>query len=438
MAKKKSKLPKILVIGAIVILVIVVAGSKLGWFGDGGALQVSVDKVVDKKISELVSASGKVQPEFEVKLSSEVSGEIIELNVREGQVVKKGDVLCRVRPDLLQSSYDQVAAAVSQQKANLAAAQQMLKQQEAGLVNTEAIYKRSLALFEKRVISAAEMDKARADYEVAQASLASQRQQVEASRFGVSQSQAQLQEAGNSLARTTIYAPVDGIVSLLSIELGERVVGTAQMAGTEIMRIANMRTMEVNVEVNENDINRVQVGNEASIEVDAFQGRKFKGLVTEISSSSTSAAAADAAVTTAEQVTNFNVKVRIDTASYADLMDEGNKNASPFKPGLSATVQIHTKSAQGLVVPIQSVTVREDQQATDSVDRSDMKEYVFVVQGDMVKMTEVTTGIQDDNYIVVKSGLQAGDEVVSRPFNAISKILQDETKVKKVDAAALN
>ncbi|RZF62457.1 efflux RND transporter periplasmic adaptor subunit [Sphingobacterium corticibacterium] len=437
MAKKKSNLPKILVISAVVILIFVVLGGKFGWFGDGGVQQVAVDNVAEKTISELVSASGKVQPEFEVKLSSEVSGEIIELNVREGQVVKKGDVLCRVKPDLLQSSYDQVVAMVSQQKANLAAAQQMLKQQEASLINAEAIYNRSLELFNKKVISASEMDKARADYEVSRATVESQRQQVEASRFGVNQSQAQLQEAGNSLSRTTIYAPSDGVVSLLSIELGERVVGTAQMAGTEIMRIANMTTMEVNVEVNENDINRVKVGNEATIEVDAFQGRKFKGLVTEISSSSTSAGS-ETVATTAEQVTNFNVKVRIEASSYEDLIDDDNKNSSPFKPGLSATVQIHTKSDKGLVVPIQAVTVRENANKADSVDNAAVKEYVFVLNGDVVNMTEVTTGIQDDNNIIVKSGLKSGDRVVSRPFNAISKILQEGTRVKEVEASALN
>src|SRR5690606_28538196 len=309
-----------------------------------------------------------------------------------------------------------------------------LKQQEASLINAEAIYNRSLELFNKKVISASEMDKARADYEVARATVESQRQQVEASRFGVNQSQAQLQEAGNSLSRTTIYAPADGVVSLLSIELGERVVGTAQMAGTEIMRIANMTTMEVNVEVNENDINRVRVGNEATIEVDAFQGRKFKGVVTEISSSSTSAGS-ETVATTAEQGTNVNVKVRIETSSYQDLIDEDNKNSSPYRPGLSATVKIHTKSDKGLVVPIQAVTVRENTNKVDSVDNADVKEYVFVLNGEVVNMTEVTTGIQDDNNIIVKSGLKAGDKVVSRPFNAISKILQDGTRVKEVDAS---
>jgi len=437
MAKKKSKLPKILLYTVVGIVIIAVLGNQLGWFGGSGEEKVAVDEVREQTISEQVSASGKVQPEFEVKLSSEVSGEIIELNIREGQVVKKGDVLCRVKPDLLQSSYDQVAAMVSQQKANLAAAQQMLKQQEASFVNAEAIYNRSEELFNKRVISASEMDKARADYEVARATVESQRQQVEASRFGVNQSQAQLQEAGNSLSRTTIYAPSDGVISLLSVELGERVVGTAQMAGTEIMRIANMATMEVNVEVNENDINRVKVGNEATIEVDAFQGRKFKGTVTEISSSSTSAGS-ESVATTAEQVTNFNVKVRIESSSYEDLIDDDNRHSSPFKPGLSATVQIHTKSDKGIVVPIQSVTVREGKNDADSVSNKEMKEYVFVLNGETMNMTEVTTGIQDDNNIIVKSGLKVGDKVVSRPFNAITRTLEDGTKVKVVDGSELN
>lgn len=436
MAKKKSSLPKILVIAAVIILILVVIGGKLGWFGDGGVQQVSVDPVKQKTISELVSASGKVQPEFEVKLSSEVSGEIIELNVREGDVVKKGQLLCRIKPDLLQSSYDQVAAMVSQQEANLGVTQQILKQQEAGLVNTQATYNRSLELFNKKVISASEMDKARADYESALATLESQRQQVVAARFGVNQSKAQLQEAGNSLARTAIYAPSDGVISLLSIELGERVVGTAQMAGTEIMRIANMTTMEVNVEVNENDINRVRVGNTATIEIDAFQGRKFKGTVTEISSSSTSTGA-ETVATTAEQVTNFNVKVRIEPVSYEDLLKDDSENTSPFRPGLSATVQIHTKSEKGLIVPIQSVTVRAPIGEKDSLSSDEMKEYVFVLQGEVVKMIEVTTGIQDDSDILVKSGLKEGDEVVSRPFNAISKVLQNDTKVKKVAATEL-
>ena len=458
MAKKKNKLPLILVISALLILILFIAGSKLGWFGDGNVTKVAVDKVQEKTVHELVSASGKIQPEFEVKLSSEVSGEITELNIKEGDVVKKGQILCRIKPDILQSGYDQAIASLNIQRATLASSEQQLKQQEANFVNTENTYKRNQELFKKRVISAAEMDKAEADYRSSLASIAAQRQSVRATRYGIDQSQASVKQAGDNLARTTIYAPADGVVSLLSVELGERVVGTAQMAGTEIMRIANMSSMEVNVDVNENDINRVKVADEADIEVDAFQGRKFKGIVTEIASSSKSAATTTAATSTAEQVTNFNVKVRINTASYEDLLNKEANNPSPFRPGLSATVQIKTKTASGLVVPIQSVTIRTEGKSTDDKKEADQtqkdsgvqkketaasenagaKEYVFVLNGTQVDMVEVKTGIQDDNNILILSGLKKGQEVVSRPFNAISKSLQDKSKVEKVDKDKLN
>ncbi|SUJ27065.1 Macrolide-specific efflux protein macA precursor [Sphingobacterium spiritivorum] len=455
MAKKKNRLPLILVIAAVVILVVFVAGNKLGWFGDGNVIKVAVDKVQERTVHELVSASGKIQPEFEVKLSSEVSGEIIELNIKEGDVVRKGQVLCRVKPDILQSGFDQAVASLNIQRATLASSQQQLKQQEANFVNTEATFKRNQELFKKRVISAAEMDKAEADYRSALASIEAQRQSVRATRYGIDQSQASVKQAGDNLARTTIYAPSDGVISLLSVELGERVVGTAQMAGTEIMRIANMSSMEVNVDVNENDINRVKLGDQADIEVDAFQGRKFVGVVTEIASSSKSAATTTAA-STAEQVTNFNVKVRISPESYADILNNNLKNPSPFRPGLSATVQIRTKTSSGLVVPIQSVTIRTDEIKSDETKGDDAankedktkkaattenagaKEYVFVVNGKEVDMVEVKTGIQDDNYIIILSGLKKDQEVVSRPFNAISKTLKDKSKVEKVDKDKLN
>jgi len=319
-----------------------------------------------------------------------------------------------------------------------------LKQQEANFKNIEANFKRNQELFERKVISVAEFDQIRADYESARANLEGQRQNVLATRYGIDQSQATVKEAGDNLARTTIYAPVDGVVSLLQVELGERVVGTAQMAGTEIMRIANMETMEVVVEVNENDINRVALNNEASIEVDAFQNRKFKGIVTEIASSSTTAATTTTTTAGTDQVTNFNVKVRILPESYEDLLREDQPNPSPFRPGLSATVDIHTQQDTGLAVPIQAVTTREAA-AADTAKSADakpagtgagtpkMKEYVFVYNAGAVKQVEVTTGIQDDMYIRILSGLNEGDEVVSRPFNAISKLLKDGSKVEKVD-----
>jgi len=290
MAKRKSKLPKYFMFISLFILILVIAGSLMGWFGKGDITKIVVDKVEKKNLEEIVSASGKIHPEIEVKLSSEVSGEIVELNVKEGDFVKKGQVLCRIKPDILKSGYDRAVASLNAQRANLSAAQQLLLQQEANFKSIEANYSRNKELYKKQVISNAEMDKSTAEYESTRAAIASQRQNVNAAKFGIDQSQASVQEAGDNLNRTTIYAPIDGIISLLSIELGERVVGTAQMAGTEIMRIANMSSMEVNVEVNENDINRVKVGNTAIIEVAAFQSRKFTGIVTEIASSSKSSA----------------------------------------------------------------------------------------------------------------------------------------------------
>ena len=443
MAKKRSTL-KYILIGAVILVIIVIVANKLGWIGQGDVIQIATDKAEKRTVNEQVSASGKIHPEVEVKLSSEVSGEIVELNVKEGDVVTKGQILCRIRPDILQSGYERAVASLNAQRASLAMAEQQLKQQEANFKNIEANFKRNQELFERKVISVAEFDQIRADYESARANLEGQRQNVLATRYGIDQSQATVKEAGDNLARTTIYAPVDGVVSLLQVELGERVVGTAQMAGTEIMRIANMETMEVVVEVNENDINRVALNNEASIEVDAFQNRKFKGIVTEIASSSTTAATTTTTTAGTDQVTNFNVKVRILPESYEDLLREDQPNPSPFRPGLSATVDIHTQQDTGLAVPIQAVTTREAA-AADTAKSADakpagtgagtpkMKEYVFVYNAGAVKQVEVTTGIQDDMYIRILSGLNEGDEVVSRPFNAISKLLKDGSKVEKVD-----
>ncbi|WP_353184470.1 efflux RND transporter periplasmic adaptor subunit [Parapedobacter lycopersici] len=446
MAKKKNTL-KYVLIGAVILLILVVVANKAGWIGQGDVIKVATDKVEKRTVNEQVSASGKVHPEVEVKLSSEVSGEIVELNVKEGDVVTKGQILCRIRPDILQSGYERAVASLNAQRASLSVAEQQLKQQEANFANVEATFKRNRELYDKKVVSAAEFDQVRADYESARANLEAQRQNVLATKYGVDQSQASVQEAGDNLARTTIYAPTDGVVSLLQVELGERVVGTAQMAGTEIMRIADMNAMEVVVEVNENDINRVSLNNEATIEVDAFQNRKFKGRVTEIASSSTTAAAATATEAGTDQVTNFNVKVRILPESYEDLIKEDQANPSPFRPGLSATVDIHTRQDTGLAVSIQSVTLREAQDTTATAAKptgtsangnAKMKEYVFVYDNaGKVRQTEVTTGIQDDTYIRILSGLSEGDEVVSRPFNAISKTLKDGSRVEKVDKNSL-
>ena len=447
MAKKNNTL-KYVLIGAGVLIVIAIAGNKLGWFGKSDTIQIAVEKASKRTIVETVSASGKVQPEVEVKLSAEVSGEVVELHVKEGDVVKKGQLLCKVRPDVLQSGYDRAVASLNSQRASLAGSQQQLKQAEANFANTAAKYKRNQELFTKKVISAAEFDAVKAEYEGAKANLESVRQNVVGSRFGVDQSSAVVKEAGANLAKTTIYAPVNGVISKLSVELGDRILGTSQMAGTEIMRISNLSSMEVSVDVNESDINRVSVGDMAEIEVDAFQDQKFKGQVTEIASSS------NVVGTSTDQVTNFTVKVRILPDSYSKLLVANSANPSPFRPGLSATVDIQTEEFKGIAVPIQSVTTREDKKDVKEDSKKDpssanstnekekknnepVKEYVFILKAGKVKQVLVTTGIQDDTYILVKSGLKGGEEIVSGPFTAISKTLKDGATVEKVDKEKL-
>ncbi|MFD1628456.1 efflux RND transporter periplasmic adaptor subunit [Pseudopedobacter beijingensis] len=433
-----KRLKKVLIIVVVLMVLVAIAG-KLGWIGKPKKLKVAVAKVEEKEVVETVSASGKIQPEVQVKLSPEVSGEIVELNVKEGDIVKKGQLLCKIKPDILISGYDRSVASYNAQKASVGSAQQQIVQAEANFKNVESRYKRNETLFKEKVISASEFDAVKAEYLTAKANLESAKQNLIASKFNLDQTGAAVKEASDNLARTNIYAPVDGVVSKLSVEKGERVVGTAQMSGTEIMTIANLNSMEVNVDVNENDINRLSLGDTAIIEVDAFLGKKFKGVVTEIASS---------AKTTGEsvdQVTNFTVKVKILPESYANL--QKSSLPSPFRPGLSATVDIQTAKSKGMVVPIQAVTVRDqenkgeeqvnkDKVETKSSNVNKANEFVFVVEGGKVKQVSVKTGIQDNQNIIV-TGLKAGQQVVSAPYSAISKDLKADDEVEVVDKSKL-
>jgi len=435
---------KHILIGVGVLLVLLLVLKFTGVIGGEKIEKVTVDKAGDKKVVETVTASGKVQPETEVKLSSEVSGEVTELLVKEGDVVKKGQLLCKVRPDVLQSGYERAVASYNAQRASVAASQQQLIQTQANFANSEATYKRNVELYNKKVISTAEFDAAKAAYLTAKANLASAKENVIGAKFSLDQTGANVKEAGANLAKTTIYSPVDGVVSKLSIELGDRILGTSQMAGTEIMRISNLTTMEVNVDVNENDINRVNVGDSATIEVDAFADKKFKGVVTEIASSSTSVGTASTSV---DQVTNFSVKIRIIADSYSSVKGGAKDLPSPFRPGLSATVDIESESENGLAVPIQAVFTGEkdkssaptqgndenmDKQKSKLTDKK-VKQFVYLFDSktSTVKQAEVTTGIQDDQFIIIKSGIKAGQEIVSGPYSAIQNKLKDGMKVEK-------
>lgn len=430
------KLKHILITTGVLIAILI--GLKLGGvIGGDKTEKVTTDKANTKNVVETVTASGKIQPETEVKLSSEVSGEVVELKVKEGDIVKAGQLLCKVRPDILQSGYERSVATFNAQKASVAAAQQQLIQNQANFANEEATYKRNVELFNKKVISASEFDAAKAAYLTAKATLASAKESVTGAKFTLEQTGANVKEAGANLARTTIYAPADGVVSKLSIELGDRILGTSQMAGTEIMRISNLSSMEVNVDVNENDITRVKVGDKASIEVDAFSDKKFRGIVTEIASSST--AVGTATSTSVDQVTNFSVKIRI-----TEVME--GKQQSIFRPGMSATVDIESASVNGLAIPIQAVFTEsskngaqtqgnkenEDKQKSKLSDKK-VKQFVYTYDAKTkkVKKVEVTTGIQNDQFIIVKSGIKSGQEIVTGPYSAIQNKLKDGMIVEK-------
>jgi len=415
-------------LGAAIIIITALIAFK-GVIGDKDeGKEVEISKVAASTIVETVSATGKIQPEIEVKLSSMVSGEIIALNVKEGQVVKKGDLLVKINPDLYTSGLERSVANLSGTKAGLV-------QSEASFKEAKANYERNKTLYDKGVISKSDWDKAISTYEVAKAT-------KQNAYYNVQSASASVTEARDNLGRTTIYAPADGTISVLNVELGERVLGTQQMAGTELLRVANLNNMEVEVDVNENDIVKIKIGDEANVEVDAYLKKKFKGIVTSISNSAST-------TLTSDQVTNFKVKVRIVKESYQDLLEGKPAAYSPFRPGMTATVDIITTTKNNvLAVPISAVVVKSDTTAVTefkvddpnekkTAPKNDKKfECVFVKVGDKAKIRVIKTGIQDDTNIEVMSGLKSGDVVITGPYTTVSKELNsgDKVKLKKADA----
>jgi len=425
----------------VIIIVVLIAGKKLGWFGKDYEIQVSTKTVESKTITELITANGKVQPETEVKISPDVSGEIIDLPIEEGNEVKKGQLLMVIKPDMYIQAYNRAQASLSSAQARLA-------QAEARLIESEMAYKRTNSLYKQDAIAVSDFETAQASYQVSQA-------EVKAGQFAVKSAEASVAEAQEQLVKTKIYAPMDGTVARLNVEKGERVVGTNMYAGTETMVIANLNLMEVKVDVNENDIVRVNLQDTALVEVDAYLGRKFKGIVTEIANS------ANVVGGSTDQVTNFNVKILLLEESYKDLIDSVSGKKYPFRPGMSATVDIQTETRRNVIsVPIQSVTTRSlaDKKKSDEekgesektedengpVTNQDAKtaddekvEVVFVYANGKVKKQAVKTGIQDSEHIEILEGLKTGDEIVTAPFNAINKLLNDSSLVKKVDEKEL-
>ncbi|MFD2696905.1 efflux RND transporter periplasmic adaptor subunit [Mesonia sediminis] len=410
--KKKKIL--VIVISVVVLIAFLIGGKKAGWFGKADNLkQVEVALLEKMNLVETVSATGKIQPEVEVKLSSEVSGEIIELPIKEGQRVEKGDLLVKINPDLYQSSLQRSQASYQNIKANL-------EQAKASLKEAEANYNRNKTLFEKGVISQSEWDAVLSRYEVAQATKKS-------AYFNVQSAAATVNEAKDNLGRTTIYSPMSGTISKLDAELGERVVGTQQMAGTEILRVANLNEMEVEVDVNENDIVKINVGDSAIVEVDAYLDKKFKGLVTAISNSANDALSAD-------QVTNFKVKVKILKESYADLLAGKGENYSPFRPGMTATVDIITNNKKDiLAVPISAIVIKTDTTKSNTSGLDDKTyEAVFVKEEGKAKLQAIKTGIQDETNIEIIEGLKEGDKIITGPYSLVTKKLKDGHAVEEI------
>lgn len=433
-------------IGIALILVVVIVKALNG----SQPTEVITEKVQKRTIVETVSANGKIQPETELKITSDVSGEIVEMLVKEGDQVKKGDLLCRIKPDIYQSAIERVDATVNSSKANLKTTMAQLEQAKASLANADASYARSKKLFDQNVISQQEFDAAKANYEAAKANVEGLIEGIKASEYNVKSVEASLKEASTNLDKTYIYAPVDGTVSKLNVEKGERVVGVMGLQGTEILRLANLNEMEVSIEVNENDIIRVSKGDTALIEVDAYLDKKFKGIVTEIANS------ANTIGITIDQVTNFVVKVRILRESYLDLVTD--QNVSPFRPGMSASVDIQTKRVSGVLsVPIMAVTTRildstkvakhddgeewetkatneeEEKAKAKEKDKEKLKEYVFTIKDGKAVMVEVKTGIQDNDYIEIAKGVDNGVEVITGPYSAVARTLRKGSKVKVVD-----
>ena len=450
MSPKKSNKKLWIILAAVAVIAVIVVIAVLK--GKGSDIQkVSTEKVIKRTIIQTVSSNGKIQPEKDIKISPYISGEVVELTVKEGEQVKKGDLLAKIDPEIYISAFDQSEASLNTQKANLANSRARLAQSKATFENSRLTFERQEKLFQQNVISKAEYDQAKASFQVATAQVNAGEQDINAYEYMVKNSEAALKRSREDLNRTAIFAPNDGTVSKLGVLKGERVTGASQFSsGTEIMRIANLNEMQALVEVNENDIVRVRMGDTALIEIDAYLNRKFKGLVTEIATS------ANTTGVSVDQVTNFNVKIHLIKESYQDLLDPARPDYSPFRPGMSCTVEIQTETAVNVLsVPIQAVTTRIAKDSLDKLNEKtqktrddgddktiivstkkksdEVKECVFRYVDGVAKKVDVKTGIQDNTNIQILTGLKDGDEVIIAPYSLVSKTLKDGDKVKKVD-----
>ena len=452
MAQKKKKSNKTLyyLIGAsVLVIILLLVGKQMGWIGKPSEIEVDLAKSKRVSIEEKVSASGTVQPVIEVKIAPEVSGEIIELNVEDGDSVSLGKPLVKIRPDAWLSQLERSEAALSQQRANQLNAEAGYYRAQATAIRAEADYKRQEKLWNEKVISESDWQLAAQNYEISKNDLSSANQSVQAAKHVVTSTEAGVKEARENVRKTLVIAPMKGIVSKLNVKKGERVLGTIQMQGTEMLRIADLRKMEVRVNVNENDIVRVNLNDSVNIDVDAYanQNKRFKGLVTNIANTAKDKLSADA-------ITEFEVRILILSSSYDDLAKAGNKY--PFRPGMTASVEILTNKKDGVMsVPLAAVTTRspsdlenkegeeekKDGPPQDNSNRAvdekkdqnkkkEIKIVVFVNDKGTAKMVEVKTGISDYDNIEITEGIQDSTEVVIGPFLAVSKRLKEGDKIR--------
>jgi HlyD family secretion protein len=423
---------------AVVLIAWAIASSK------EKATEVTIQKAEIRSLTEKVLASGKIQPETEVKIQSQISGQIIELPVKEGDLVQAGQVLVKINPDVYIAALNRSAAALNSAKSNLFSAKARFAQSEAQFKNQDRNYTRQKKLFEDKAISQAEMDQATSAFESAKADLQAATEAIHSAEFAIESAQASANEANDNLKRTTIMSPMTGTVTALTKEIGETVLGNNMMSGDVVMRISALNSMEVNVEVNESDIVRVKLGDTAIVKVDAYQDREFKGIVAEIGNTALNALNSNSATLNMDQVTNFSVKVRILSESYSDLSEGKAAGSSPFRPGMSAKVEIETAHASGvLTIPVKCIALREDTSSLSDFEKfkqkkndndADLKEtdqkpftVVFVYNSSKGKaeIRIVKTGIQDDRYIHILEGLQTGEEVITGPYEEVSRKLKN-------------
>lgn len=422
MKQKNKKWLWIGIVGVLLLVLLIVMGKN-----DDEGIKVAIEKVASHTITETVTASGKIYPETEVKISPEVSGEIIELNIEEGDSVIKGQLLVKINPAIYSSQVQQAEASMMQTQSGVNNSQQMSAQSKANFEQAQSNYNRNKKLFVDKVISATEFEQIEAAYKSAKASYEAAQANIAGGNYGVKASAASLSQARENLLKTSIVAPRAGIISALSVKKGERVLGTSQMQGTQLLSIADMSRIELRVDVSETDIAKVKIGDTSIITADAYRNRKFTGVVSKIAVSSTTASTA-----TSDQVTNYTVHILVLPESYADVATTG-KFKYPFKPGMSASVEIQTRKEYNILsVPVNAVTTRDWADSTKNEDS--IRQVVFVYNAAEKKVTirDVQTGIQDNKFIQIIKGLKQNEEVVVAPYGAIARLLKDKAKVKSV------